>query len=238
MDGVHPHSTAPQRGGGRPAGREQRWSVRQRWCLAQLGVPLWRLRPTAAELHSAATAAAPAAEAERPAAREPVIRVPEAESRPPAPRREPGRQRSDRGAAAPPTAPQPTLDLVCVRQGTVLLLAPALSVNREEALVRDLMGAAQALLGGDAGRPEEYRFFWPQPGSRGTPERALAAFVDKRRDDADARLLLLCESAAVWLPEPPAQALAMRPLETLALNPSHKRDLWQALWQRQQTVSR
>lgn len=232
MDGVHPDSTAPHRGVGRTAGPEARWSDRQRWCLAQLGVPLWRLRPTTGELQDAA------AEAERPAAREPVIRVPEAESLPPASPPESGRQRSARSAASPVSAPQPTLDLVCVRQGTVLLLAPALSVSREEALVRDLMGAAQALLGGVAGSPEEYRFFWPQPGSRGTPERALAAFVDKRRDDAHSRLLLLCESAALWLPEPPAQALPMAPLETLALSPSHKRDLWQALWQRQQTISR
>jgi len=248
MDGVHPNSALPRSGDGQVGSSAPRLSARQRWYLSQLGLPVWRLRPSAAELRAAeaaatvapAPAAPPAAEAGH--AEEPApqaeIRVSESTTRSPSTPAEHGRRdHREVARATPEPATQVSLDLVCVRQGVVLLLAPAAAVAREAALVRDLLGAAQALLGGPAAAPEEFRFFWPQPGSRGTPERALAAFLDKRRDDAGARLLLLCQSTAAWVPESPVHTVAIAALETLALSPSHKRDLWQALWQRQPTTS-
>lgn len=202
----------------------------RRQVLADLGIDVWRLRV------SGTTDAVPAASRrEAPVALAPVP----AASPPAAAATLPSRAASPartRARPSPGPVDQVAIAVQSIAAPGVLLLVSGTLGRRDRRLVLDLLGAAT----GDWQHKPVLRVFqWPPelptdaPGTGGSAERALRAFVDKDLVDHGVTALIHTADLAALLPGPEAwpgcRRHVVESLSALGQDPAGKRALWQFL---------
>jgi hypothetical protein len=211
-------------------------STAQLAVLADLGIEVWRLRGVPEPLEASETIVEP-----RPIAPEPPETLRPAEGGVSVPAvtatRVAGAASAMSAGPASGAAPgrsDPAFSLVTLGQSGALLLLAAEPVGREARFARDLLAAAA---GHYRDAPVLRRFDWPPapglPGidQPGASDRALAAFLDKARADADARHLLVDTVVAARVAELGLSMplITLPALADLARDGNAKRTLWLTL---------